>query len=80
MPAGAWTVPPGPAIEGVGGLTWLAAVGGLVLGLRKQWVTGSEAVMLLVTLTVVPLLGPMTAVLLVASRRRRTRTQSPAPS
>lgn len=67
-------------IEVVAGLAWLAAVGALVLGLHKQWMTGSEAVMLLVILTVVPLLGPMTAVLLVASRRHRAEPHAPAPS
>jgi hypothetical protein len=64
-------------IEVAAGLAWLAGVGVAVWALRAHRVTGSESALLLAVLTVVPLLGPVAAVLFVSSRRHPTNPHPP---
>lgn len=61
------------AVELLAGVAWLVGMCAVVWALRAGRLAGSETVLLLLLLTLVPLLGPMAVALLVGMRTRPTR-------
>jgi cytochrome bd-type quinol oxidase subunit 2 len=66
-------------IEGVAAVAWAVGVAAALWGMRTRRVSSAEAVMRLVLLTLVPILGPAAAVLLVSARRRKEVGGTSAP-